>query len=138
MESDLRFDLPTVEPDTATWWASLSRGVIQVERCRSCDDVHLYPRTFCPRCWSDDVELEPASGRASLYSFSVVHMMDLPPFGARVPYVVGIVELEEGPRLMTNIVGVQPTDVAIGMALRLKVRPLTDDLSAADFEPMEA
>ncbi|WP_416976035.1 Zn-ribbon domain-containing OB-fold protein, partial [Streptomyces sp. 4F14] len=75
-----------------------------VRRCRACGRAHHYPREFCPHCWSEDVDWETASGRATLYTWSVVHRNDLPPFGERTPYVAAVVDLAEGPRMMTEVV----------------------------------
>ncbi|GEK81668.1 Zn-ribbon domain-containing OB-fold protein [Agrococcus baldri] len=131
-----RFDLPTVEGDSEPWWSAIADGRLMVEVCNSCGSVHLYPRSMCPSCWSEDVELRESSGVGTLYAFSVVRMNDLPPFGERVPYVVGVVELAEGPRLMTNIVDVPVESVQIGMAVRFRARLLADGVSAPDFFPL--
>lgn len=94
-----------------------------------------YPRPFCPSCWSDDVELVEASGRATLYTYSTVYRNELPPFSDRVPYVAAVVELEEGPRLMTNIVGCDPAALSIGMALKVSFTELSPEVSAPVFAP---
>lgn len=132
---DIRFDLPIVESDTAPWWTAIADGRLLAESCGSCGDLHLYPRGFCPVCWSDDVAITEMSGRATLYSFSIVRVNDLPPFGQRVPYVVGIAELEEGPRLMTNVVEIDPDEVRIGMPIAFRPRDLGDGIAAPDFVP---
>ncbi|MDL2080581.1 OB-fold domain-containing protein [Streptomyces sp. GXMU-J15] len=99
-----RFDLP--EPDflSRPYWDAAAQGRLLVRRCGSCHRAHHYPREFCPYCWSEDVSWETASGRATLYTWSVVHRNDLPPFGERTPYVAAVVDLAEGPRMMTEIV----------------------------------
>ncbi len=88
--------------------------------------MHHYPRQFCPYCWGEDVEWIPASGRATLYTWSVVHRNDLPPFGGRVPYVAAVVELAEGPRMMTEVVGCGEGEDAlrIGMPLMVAFRQM--------------
>jgi len=70
---------------------------------------------WSPYCWSREVRWEAASGRGSVYTFSVVHRNDLPGFAERLPYVAAVVELEEGPRVMTNVVDVDPAEVWIEM-----------------------
>lgn len=131
-----RRDLPTVEADTQPYWDAIrDRGVLLIAHCTNCDRVHHYPRPFCPSCWSRAVEPRPASGRASLYTFSTVYVNDLPPFADRVPYVAALVELEEGPRLMTTIVDCVPADLRIGMALTVRAEPLDETLSAPVFVP---
>jgi uncharacterized OB-fold protein len=100
-----RFDLPEPDAFTRTYWDAAAEGRLLIRRCGACGRAHHYPREFCPHCWSEDVTWETASGRATLYTWSVVHRNDLPPFSDRVPYVAAVVELAEGPRMMTEIVG---------------------------------
>ncbi|GAP48864.1 Zn-ribbon domain-containing OB-fold protein [Streptomyces azureus] len=101
-----RFGLPEPDAFTRTYWEAAAQGRLLIRRCRACGRAHHYPREFCPRCWSEDVAWEPASGRATLYTWSVVHRNDLPPFADRAPYVAAVVDLAEGPRMMTEVVGV--------------------------------
>ncbi|MFJ8465475.1 Zn-ribbon domain-containing OB-fold protein [Streptomyces swartbergensis] len=100
-----RFDLPEPDAFTRTYWEAAAEGRLLIRRCRACGRAHHYPREFCPHCWSEDVTWEPASGRATLYTWSVVHRNDLPPFADRTPYVAAVVDLAEGPRMMTEVVG---------------------------------
>ncbi|MEV0241235.1 Zn-ribbon domain-containing OB-fold protein [Streptomyces sp. NPDC050674] len=100
-----RFDLPEPDAFTSVYWDAAAEGRLLIRRCGACGRAHHYPREFCPHCWSEDVTWERASGRATLYTWSVVHRNDLPPFPGRVPYVAAVVELAEGPRMMTEIVG---------------------------------
>lgn len=100
-----RFDVPEPDAFTRTYWDAAAEGRLLIRRCGACGRAHHYPREFCPHCWSEDVTWETASGRATLYTWSVVHRNDLPPFSDRVPYVAAVVELAEGPRMMTEIVG---------------------------------
>ena len=112
-----RFDLPEADAFTRTYWDAAERGVLLLRRCGACDRVHHYPREFCPRCWSEDVSWFPATGRASLYTWSVVHRNDLPPFGERVPYVAAVVRLAEGPRMMTEVVECAYGELRAGLEL---------------------
>ena len=93
---------PTTDTDSESWWAAVQNRTLMVNACASCGRNSLYPRPFCPHCWSDDVALSPASGRARLYTWSVVHQ-NAAPFDSRAPYVVAMVDLAEGPRLMTEL-----------------------------------
>ncbi|MEU2504136.1 Zn-ribbon domain-containing OB-fold protein [Streptomyces sp. NPDC007863] len=97
---------PDVDAFTRAYWDAAAEGRLLIRRCRACDRPHHYPREFCPHCWSEDGEWTEASGRATLYTWSVVHRNDLPPFGDRVPYVAAVVDLAEGPRMMTRVVDV--------------------------------
>ncbi|WP_050515421.1 Zn-ribbon domain-containing OB-fold protein [Streptomyces rimosus] len=117
-------DLPETDAFSRVYWEAAAEGRLLLRRCRAdgCGAAHHYPREFCPRCWSEDVVWEEASGRATLYTWSVVHRNDLPPFGDRVPYVAAVVDLAEGPRMMTEIVDCPEAHLRIGMALRVRFR----------------
>ncbi|MGW1890028.1 Zn-ribbon domain-containing OB-fold protein [Streptomyces sp. NPDC002004] len=120
-----RHDLPEPDAFTRPYWDAAAAGRLLLRRCRDCGRAHHYPREFCPHCWSADVVWEPASGRATLYTWSVVHRNDLPPFGARTPYVAAVVDLAEGPRMMTEIVDCGAggeTALRIGMELEVAFR----------------
>jgi uncharacterized OB-fold protein len=129
----VRFDIPTPDLETRPFWDGCRDGVFLVRHCNACGEDHFYPRPFCPKCWSDDVAWKQASGRATLYTYSIVHQNDLPPFNERVPYVAAVVELEEGPRVMTNIEGVPHEDLWVGMPVVVDFKPLTDEITIAIF-----
>ncbi|WP_202553549.1 Zn-ribbon domain-containing OB-fold protein [Streptomyces sp. JV184] len=131
----VRFDLPEPDAFSRPYWDAAARGQLLLRRCRACGRAHHYPREFCPHCWSEDVVWEPASGDATLYTWSVVHRNDLPPFGARVPYVAAVVDLAEGPRMMTQVVGCEESALAIGMALRVAFRQEEGEEAVAVFHP---
>ncbi|MGX1909493.1 Zn-ribbon domain-containing OB-fold protein [Streptomyces phaeochromogenes] len=117
-----RFDLPEVDAFTRPYWDAAAEGRLLLRWCGACGRAHHYPREFCPRCWSEDVTWEPASGRATLYTWSVVHRNDLPPFGSRTPYVAAVVDLAEGPRMMTEVVECGEEALRVGMALEVAFR----------------
>ncbi|MFJ7334744.1 Zn-ribbon domain-containing OB-fold protein [Streptomyces sp. NPDC101110] len=112
-----RFDLPEPDAFTRTYWDACAEGRLLIRRCGACGRAHHYPREFCPHCWSEDVSWETAGGRATLYTWSVVHRNDLPPFRDRVPYVAAVVQLAEGPRMMTEIVGTEAHRAGAGPEL---------------------
>jgi uncharacterized protein len=120
MGTPVRFDLPEADAFTRTYWDAASEGRLLIRRCAACARAHHYPREFCPYCWSEDVIWEDASGLATLYTWSVVHRNDLPPFGERTPYVAAMVDLAEGPRMSTERVG--GAEPRAGMALTVAFR----------------
>lgn len=131
-----RFDLPTIEPETRPFWEAARNGILMVGRCADCRKPHYYPRPFCPHCWSEDVALEAASGRGTLYTWSTVHVNDLPPFNERLPYVAAIVDLEEGVRVSTSIVQCKPEDLVVGMPVEVFFEPCTPEITLAVFRPV--
>jgi len=130
-----RFDLPTPDDYTQQWWDGVAQGKLLLVRCSTCDEVHYYPRPFCPLCGSDTVAWEQASGDATLYTWSVVHQNDLPPFNERVPYVAAVVDLAEGPRMMTNVVECAFEDLRVGMALRVDFADIGEGFHVPVFRP---
>lgn len=130
-----RFDLPTIENESRPFWDALQGGVLMLGYCRACQRVHYYPRPFCPHCWSESIEQQPASGRGMLYTYSVVHVNDQPPFRDRLPYVAAMVDLEEGVRVSTNIVGCGHEDLYVGMPVSVHFEHITPEVTTAVFRP---
>lgn len=111
---------PRPTPMTQPYWEHAARGVLALQRCRACALVFHYPRAYCPQCTSAELEWFAATGRASLYSYVIVHRGE-GAFAERGPYAVAVVELAEGPRLTTNIVGVAQTPEALVLDMALRV-----------------
>lgn len=113
--------LPVPTPETQEFWNGTSRGELRIQRCNACDQFYFYPRPFCPdpTCSSGDVEWHTVSGRATLTSFSV-NYRPMPQFG-RDPQILAIVTLDEGPRMLTNLVGFAPDPNAIKLGSHLRV-----------------
>jgi uncharacterized OB-fold protein len=128
-----RFDLPSIDVETKPFWDGLKEHKFLLRHCNACGRDHYYPRPFCPTCWSDDLSWKPASGRGRLYTYSIVHVNDLPPFNERVPYVAAIVELDEGPRVMTNVEGVPFDELRADMPVTVDFKAISDDVTIAVF-----
>jgi uncharacterized OB-fold protein len=105
-----------------------------IQRCTSCQHAQLYPRDRCLVC-RGPVEWVEAGGRGTVYSFTVIRQNYSRPFRDWIPYVVALVDLEEGPRLMTNIVGCEPDALRIGMAVRAQFEAVSDEAGIALFAP---
>ncbi len=111
--------IPQETPETREFWAGARRGELVMQRCVPCQRPYFYPRPTCPDCGSDDVHWEPMSGRAQLCSYVISHR---PAPGYTPPYVIALVTLEEGPRMLTNLVGVDPTPDNLALDMPLRVR----------------
>ena len=107
---------PVVLPEVKPYWDATAEGRLLLPKCADCQTVIWFPRPFCPECASLNVAWVEASGRGSVYSFTVNRrgQADLPAYREAGTYVLAYVELEEGPRVMTNIVDCDPDTVAIG------------------------
>lgn len=118
---------PTINPETAAFWAGASQKKLLIGRCNACGEPHYYPRRHCPFCLSPDVALVEAEGNARLHSFSVMRR-------APVPYACGYVALAEGPMMLCDIVTDHFDSLQIGMELRLTFLPIDGGLLPA-FAP---
>jgi uncharacterized OB-fold protein len=127
---------PPVTPVSEPFWEATRDRRLLVQWCVPCDRSVFYPREVCPHCLGADLEWRPASGRASLYSFTVDHLSP-DPSGGDGPFAVALVELAEGPRLMTNVVGHPLDQLTVGMPLQVAWEPLSDGRHFPVFEPAQ-
>jgi uncharacterized protein len=107
---------PQVTPETKGYWDAAAQGRLVVKKCLACGKVHHYPRSLCPYCFSDNTDWQQASGRGTIYSYSVMRRTP-------VPYAIAYVTLEEGVTMMTNIVDCDLDAIAIGQSVRLVFKP---------------
>jgi hypothetical protein len=126
--------LPAITPETRHFWEGTRTGELRLQKCAACKHVYFPPRPFCPQCASSDVSVFRASGHATLYSY-VIHHRPVPGFVP--PYSIAVVELEEGPRMMTNIVEVPQTPEALRLDMPLEVvfQRINDEISLPLFRP---
>jgi hypothetical protein len=127
--------LPAPSPLSEPYWQALREGKVRIQRCSACDGYVFYPRPHCPACLSKELGWVDVSGRGKLYSYTIVRRAMNPAFADDVPYVYAIVELEEGPRLMTNVVNCSPDDVRVDMPVRAVFDSVTPEVSLLRFEP---
>ena len=124
---------PTTTPDTKFFWDGLKDGKILVQRCKGCARLRHPPRPMCPHCNSLDWDAIEASGRGTLHSFVLPRHPSWPWFEGT--YFVALVDLEEGVRLVTNLVDVDPADVTIGMPVEGRVEHFDNGVSLHQFRP---
>lgn len=125
---------PPVTPDSQTFWDGTAEDRLVLPRCDKCSTVIWYPREFCPACGSMAVSWFDASGRGTVYSHTVVRKGE-GMYGAVAPYVLAYVELEEGPRVLTNIVDCEPESVKIGQAVSVVFHETGQGPKLARFRP---
>lgn len=119
---------PEANPDTKPFFDAAAAGRFVVRKCTACNQVHWYPRALCPFCFSDKLEWVPASGKGTIYSFSVMKR-------AEVPYAIAYITLEEGPAMMTNIVDCDFDSLRIGLPVRLVFRKTEGGPPMPTFAP---
>jgi len=131
--------LPESTPETREFWEGAQRGELRIQRCTSCGKAYFFPRPFCPFCSSKAIEWFTASGKATLYSYVISHR---PAYGFQdfVPYVIAVVQLEEGPRMMTNVIGIEPTpeNLPVDMPLVVSFEKQDDKITLPLFKPATA
>ena len=121
--------LPTPEPnaDSRAYWQAARAGRLVVRRCRACGDRHFMPRGQCPTCWSDQLEWVDCDGGGTVYSFSIIHRAPTPDFAGIAPYVIALIDLDEGPRMFANIVGPGALDVQMGERVKVTFEARGED-----------
>jgi uncharacterized OB-fold protein len=125
---------PVANADSLPYWNAARERRLVIRRCKACGELHFMPRYLCPACWSDQLEWIDARGTARVHSFSVIRRASDPAFASRVPYVVALVELEEGPRMMANILGEDALSVAIGDPVKVTFEDRGDGALIPQFE----
>ena len=125
---------PGVSDDNRFFWEGLKEGKLLIQRCKSCGDLHHPPGPVCPKCHSFDWDTVEASGQGTVYSFVVMHYPEVPPFDH--PNPIGLVELQEGVRLIAQLVGVKPGEVQIGQKVQVEFNTFDGDLTLAQFRPV--
>lgn len=106
-------------------------------KCQDCGHVYFYARPLCPKCMSSNTTWIVSAGRGILYSFAINHIPVSDAFAQDVPYITCLVELDEGPRVMTNLVGVRPdpAEVRIGMPVEVVYEDVTEEIALYKFRP---
>ena len=111
----------TDDPDTAEFWRRTAEGVLAFQQCEDCQTVVFYPRRHCTGCLGRKLTWREASGQGTIYTFSVVRQSYHPFFRSLVPYAVAWIDLDEGPRILSNVTGVQDPGAELAIGQRVTV-----------------
>ena len=128
--TERKIEAPDQSPETKPYWDAAAKGQLLVKKCNACGELHYYPRSICPFCFSGDTAWLAASGKGTIYSYSVMRRVP-------VPYVVAYVTLAEGPTMITNIVDCDPNAVRIGQAVTVTFKPSDGGPPVPMFTPAE-
>ena len=128
--AERKIPAPVPQPGTEGFWSAASENRFVLPRCTACGKLHWYPRAVCPFCFSTEIEYRPASGKGTIYSYSVMRRTSS-------PYAIAYVTLEEGVTMMTNIVECELDDIDIGQAVEVVFVP-TDGPPVPMFRPARA
>ena len=129
--------LPVIQPWSRKFWKGAKQNKLLIQECRACGQKIFYPRKSCPDCWSSDLGWSESSGKAKIYTFTVTLGGVEKKFTGDLPYVLAYVDLEEGIRMMTRIVGCDPEAVEIGMDVEVVFEEVTDEISLPFFRPIQ-
>ncbi len=130
---------PVPMPDqvTAKFWDAAKEGKLLLQQCADCGAIQSFPQTQCRDCMSENVEWIESAGTGKIYSFTIVHRPPTALFDEDAPYAVALVELDEGVRMMSNIVGIRPDDVRVDMPVEVVFDEITPTVSLPKFRPTE-
>ena len=136
--AELRKPLPVPENIELTkpFWEAAKRHELMMQRCKKCAEWIFYPREQCPNCFSQDMEFQKVSGRGRVYAYTTVYQPAHPAFNDEAPYVFAIVQLDEGVRVATNIVGIPHEQVKVDMAVEAAYEDVTPEWTLIKFKPV--
>jgi len=140
MADDKRYKkpLPRIDEESKGFWEACQRHELYLQQCGVCGTRRYYPRALCPACLSDDIVWVLSSGKGTVYTYTVTYQNQSAGFRDELPYVLAYVELDEGVRLLTNIVGCAPQDVKIGMPVEVTFDAVTPEITLPKFRPLSA
>lgn len=110
----LPLPVPQPNPDSQAYWDAAKKDKLVIRRCTACSAMHFMPRFLCPHCWSTELEWVPASGKGTVHSYSVVRRAPMQSYAPRVPYVVALIDLDEGVRMFSNVIGARALETTVG------------------------
>jgi uncharacterized OB-fold protein len=128
--------LPQPTPWSKPFWDGCKKHELLIQKCQDCQKAIFYPKMFCPQCLSSNLQWIKASGRGKIYSYMAVYSYQPTEFEGNVPYVVAIIDLEEGVRLMSNIIGCPPEKVKCDMKVKVVFDDVTESITLPKFQPI--
>lgn len=127
--------LPRIDEMSRPYWEGAKRHELLLQKCQECGHYRYPPGETCPSCLSDKLEWVKVSGRGSVYTWTVFHQAYHPAYKDDIPYAVVVVELEEGPRMITNLVNCRIEDIKMGMPVEVVFDDVTEEVSLPKFRP---
>jgi uncharacterized OB-fold protein len=134
-EKKYKKPVPRIDEESKGFWEACQRHELYVQKCGACGVLRYYPRALCPTCLSDAVEWVLSSGRGTVYTYTVTYQNQANGFRDELPYVLAYVELDEGVRMLSNIIGCAPEDVKIGMPVEVSFDDVTAEVTLPKFKP---
>ena len=132
-EAGYRKPLPHLTATNRPFWEGARQHLLRVQRCGDCGEHIFFPRPFCLNCYSPNLDWVEISGRGKVYSFTIVHRPTVRGFDQDAPYIYAVVDLDEGPRMVTNIVGCPNDEVKVGMPVVADFEDITPEIALVKF-----
>ena len=136
MESSL--PLPVANADSLPYWNAARERRLLIRKCNACGTLHFMPRHLCPACWSDQLEWVEAKGTGSVHSFTIIRRAPMAAFAPRAPYVLALIDLDEGPRMMANVLGEDALSVRIGDRVKVTFEDRGEGAMIPQFQRVPA
>ena len=126
--------LPVVDADSKPFWDGAKAHKLVIQQCSGCNQFIFYPRAVCPKCTGDALQWKDVSGEGTIYSFTVARRGAGPAFADDAPYVIALIDLKEGARMMSNIVTDDVDSVKIGQSVKVTFEDVTDEITLPKFQ----
>jgi uncharacterized protein len=128
--------LPHIDEENRPWWEAVQRHELYIQKCRDCGDLRFHPRALCTNCLSPNTEWVKCKGSGHIYTFTVTNQNGGSGFRDSLPYVLAWVQLDEGVKLMTNIIDCPPDQVKIDMPVEAVFDDVTPEVTLVKFRPL--
>jgi uncharacterized OB-fold protein len=130
--------IPRPDELNGPYWEAAAEGRMAIQRCQRCGNLNHPPAASCPSCHGDEFDWPSMSGRGTVFTYTVVQHPVHPVMAGAIPYVLALIELEEGPRILTNLRHVRPEDVRVGLPVGVLFEQLDDATALPQFRPVDA
>lgn len=134
---DYNKPLPIITGDNCEYWKYCKKHELRMQRCRDCGYIRFPPSIVCPKCHSMEAEWTRLTGRGKIYSFVVYRVPYHPSYANDIPYDVAFIQLDEGPRMESNVTGVKVEDIKVDMPVEVYFDDVTEEVSLPKFRPMK-
>jgi len=133
MEKDFELPLPAATASTKAYWKAANEGRLIIQRCNNCKRTQFYPREFCVSCLSDDLDWITTTGRGHIYTYTICHIPGHPALAGRTPYAIAMIDLEEGVRMLSEVVETGLGHLAIGAPVEVVFQRIAPECSLPKF-----
>src|SRR5690625_1569531 len=134
--SEIKRPLPVIDNDSRTFWEGCNKGKLLIQYCSDCDQHIYYPRELCPHCMSNAIEWVESKGKGKVYSYTIAHRPAGPAFKNDVPYIVALIDLVEGVRMISNVINVDIDKVRCDMDVEVVFEKIDDEITLPLFQPV--